>query len=50
MGFSCLRGWYPTARHADLEISPGGGVGTWEVLHRGSREEIQSEAKFNLKH
>lgn len=36
-GFSCLRGWYSTARHSDLGIYPGGPFGT-------------SEAKFNLNH
>lgn len=36
--------------HADGEMSPGGWVGTREVLHRWSREEMESEAKFNLKH
>lgn len=39
-----------THRQADAEISPGSRVGTWEILHLGSREEVQSEAKFNLKH
>lgn len=37
MGFSCLRGWYSTARHSDLGIYPGGPFG-------------KSEAKFNLSH
>lgn len=44
------QGLVPTARGADSEISPGGQVGMWEVLRQGSREEIQSEAKFDLTH
>lgn len=49
-GIQLPQGLVPTARHADSDISPGGQVGTWEVLQQGSREEIQSGAKFDLKH